>query len=65
MCWDPGSEYREDKNSLKLAAANGGYTKVYIWPNTDPTIDNKAQYQYYTRDNDDGVDVMLCDDLFL
>jgi dihydroorotase len=51
MCWDPGHEYREDRFSLKAAAANGGYTKVFIWPNTDPIIDNKAQYQYYSSDN--------------
>ncbi|MDG2450783.1 MAG: hypothetical protein P8M34_14135 [Saprospiraceae bacterium] len=54
MCWDPGHEYREDKDSLKAAAANGGFTKVFVWSNTDPIIDNKAQYQYYTNDNGPG-----------
>ncbi|MEE9371814.1 MAG: hypothetical protein V3V00_02050 [Saprospiraceae bacterium] len=54
MCWDPGHEYREDKQSLKAAAAHGGFTTVYIWPNTDPTIDNKAQYQYYSHYNEGG-----------
>ena len=59
MCWDPGHEYREDKHSLKAAAANGGYTKVFVWPNTEPIIDNKAQYQYYSNENgNSGVQLL-------
>ena len=50
-CWEPGKEYREDIASLKAAAANGGFTKVFIWPNTDPIIDHKAQYRYFRNQN--------------
>ena len=58
MCWDPGHEYREDISSLKAAAANGGYTTVFVWPNTYPVIDNKAQYQYYTTQNRGAVSLL-------
>ena len=51
MCWEPGMEYREDIRSLKQAAAKGGYTKVFVWPNTNPVIDNKAQYEYFRNQN--------------
>lgn len=51
MCWEPGLEHREDIASLKAAAANGGYTRVFIWPNTTPPIDNKAQYEYFLNQN--------------
>lgn len=58
MCWDPGHEYREDIISLKAAAANGGYTTVFIWPNTFPVIDTKAQYQYFINQNTGAVSLL-------
>ena len=43
---EPGYEYREDLESLRMAAANGGYCKIAAFPTTDPTIDTKGQLNF-------------------
>ncbi|MCB9285009.1 MAG: dihydroorotase [Lewinellaceae bacterium] len=48
---DPGLEHREDLQSLRQAAAAGGYTQVAIWPNTSPAVDSKADIGYVLNQN--------------
>jgi dihydroorotase len=43
---DPGFEHKETISSGLDAASAGGYTRVYIQPNTQPVIDNKAVVSY-------------------
>lgn len=48
---DPGFEHREDTASLVAAAARGGYTRVAIWPTTNPALDSKASVHYVQSRN--------------
>jgi dihydroorotase len=43
---DPGYEYKETLESGTAAAAAGGYTDVFVLPNTKPVVDNKSQVEY-------------------
>lgn len=43
---DPGYEHKETIASGLDAASAGGYTRVYIQPNTQPVMDNKALVTY-------------------
>ncbi len=43
---DPGFEYRETLESGANAAAAGGFTHVFVLPNTQPVIDSKTQVEY-------------------
>ena len=43
---DPGYEHKETIISGLEAASAGGFTRVYIQPNTQPVIDNKALVSY-------------------
>jgi dihydroorotase len=43
---DPGFEYRETLETGAKAAAAGGFTDVFVIPNTDPVIHNKSQIEY-------------------
>jgi len=43
---DPGYEHRETLETGALAAAAGGYTDVFVIPNTRPVIDSKSQVEY-------------------
>ena len=43
---DPGFEYKEDLQSGLKAAANGGFTRVCISPQTEPNVQSKAQVEY-------------------
>lgn len=43
---DPGYEHRENLQSGALAAQVGGFTVVFVVPNTQPGIDNKSQVNY-------------------
>ena len=40
---DPGMEHRETLHSGAAAAQQGGFTTVFVLPNTQPVIDNKSQ----------------------
>src|SRR4051812_45900259 len=42
---DPGYEYKETLQSGAAAAAAGGYTSVFVVPNTKPVIDSKSQVE--------------------
>lgn len=46
---DPGFEYKETLESGAAAAAAGGYTKVFVVPNTQPVIANKTQVSYIVQ----------------
>lgn len=43
---DPGYEFKESLETGANAAAAGGYTDVFVIPNTKPAIDAKAQVEY-------------------
>lgn len=45
---DPGYEYKETISSGAKAAAKGGFTDVFVIPNTKPVLDAKAQIEYIT-----------------
>ncbi|HEV3411711.1 MAG TPA: dihydroorotase [Puia sp.] len=46
---DPGYEHKETLTSGAAAAAAGGYTDVFVIPNTRPAIDSKSQVEYIRR----------------
>lgn len=41
---EPGYTYKETVKTGSLAAAKGGYTSVFVMPNTCPVTDNKESY---------------------
>src|SRR5690606_2684730 len=43
---DPGFEHKETLDSGASAAAAGGYTDVFLIPNTKPVLDTKSQIEY-------------------
>jgi len=43
---DPGYEYKETLETGAHAAAAGGFTDVFVIPNTRPVIDSKSQVEY-------------------
>ena len=43
---DPGQEYKETLETGANAAAAGGYTDVFVIPDTKPVVDIKAQVEY-------------------
>ncbi len=46
---DPGYEYKETLETGANAAAAGGFTQVFVLPNTKPVVDNKTQVEYISR----------------
>lgn len=46
---DPGLEYKETLESGANAAAAGGFTCVFVLPNTQPVIGNKATVEYIVQ----------------
>jgi len=46
---DPGYEYKETLETGARAAAAGGYTDVFVIPNTKPVIDSKTQAEYISQ----------------
>lgn len=46
---DPGYEHKETLESGAAAAAAGGYTDVFVLPNTKPVVDSKSQVEYIRR----------------
>lgn len=43
---DPGFEFKETIETGAAAAASGGYTQVFVVPNTQPIVQGKAQVEY-------------------
>jgi dihydroorotase len=46
---DPGFEFRETLQSGSLAAAYGGYTDVFLIPNTAPVLSQKSGIEYIVQ----------------
>ncbi len=46
---DPGFEFKETLETGSRAAAAGGFTQVFVIPNTKPVIDTKSQVEYIKR----------------
>ena len=46
---DPGFEYNETLETGANAAAAGGFTHVFVLPNTQPVTDNKAAVEYIVQ----------------
>ena len=46
---DPGYEHKETLQTGAAAAAAGGFTTVFVIPNTKPVIDNKSQAEYVVQ----------------
>lgn len=46
---DPGFEHRETLETGANAAAAGGFTQVFVVPNTNPVIDSKGQVEYIVQ----------------
>jgi len=46
---DPGYEFRETIETCANAAAAGGFTTIFILPDTSPFTDNKAQVEYINQ----------------
>lgn len=49
---DPGYEFKETLDSGSAAAVAGGFTDVFVVPNTKPVIDTKSQVEYIRRKSD-------------
>ncbi len=46
---DPGYEFKETLQSGARAAAAGGFTHVFVVPNTNPAIQSKTQIEYIVQ----------------
>ena len=46
---DPGYEFKETLETGATAAAAGGYTDVFVLPNTNPVIHNKSGVEYIVQ----------------
>ncbi|HXB06498.1 MAG TPA: dihydroorotase [Puia sp.] len=46
---DPGYEHKETLTTGANVAAAGGYTDVFVLPNTKPVVDSKSQVEYIRR----------------
>jgi len=43
---DPGFEFKDDLDSVAASATKGGFTHIFITPNTQPVTQNKIGIQY-------------------
>ena len=48
---DPGYEFKETLETGAAAAAAGGFTDVFLIPDTQPVIDNKSQVEFIQHRN--------------
>jgi len=46
---DPGYEHKDTLDTLSLSAAAGGYTHVFLAPNTKPVVQNKTNIEYIKK----------------
>lgn len=56
---DPGFEHRETLESGAAAAAAGGFTHVFVIPNTQPVTDSKSQVAYICQKSK-SLPVTIC-----
>jgi len=50
---DPGFEYRETISTGVASATAGGYTDVFVLPNTQPLVQSKSQVEYICQKSKD------------
>jgi dihydroorotase len=43
---DPGFEFKDDLNSVSASAAKGGFSHLFLTPNSHPVVQNKTGVQY-------------------
>lgn len=43
---DPGFEHKEDLDSVRVAAAHGGFTEIVLLPNSEPVVHSKDTLNY-------------------
>lgn len=56
---DPGFEYKETLETGAAAALAGGYTRVFVVPNTQPVLSTKTQISYIVqKSKDTPVDIL-------
>ena len=55
---EPGTEYKEDFQSLLAAANRGGFVRVAVLPSTLPVIDNKSAVQFMLTKSNSRVEVL-------
>lgn len=55
---DPGFEFKETLETGAKAAAAGGYTHVFVLPNTNPAIHSKSQVEYI-KEKSRGLQVSI------
>ena len=55
---DPGFEFKETLETGSAAAAAGGYTDVFLIPDTQPVTDNKTQVEFL-RQRSNGLPVNI------
>src|ERR1700722_701745 len=48
---DPGYEFKETLETGSAAAAAGGFTDVFLIPDTQPVTDNKSQEEFLKNRN--------------
>jgi dihydroorotase len=52
---DPGQEYKETVETGSLAAASGGFTDVFLIPNTAPVVHSKSGVEYLVQKNQNSI----------
>ena len=50
-CGEPGFEHRENFETIRSAAANGGFTSIIVSPDLKPAIDSKSQVSFIKSGN--------------
>ncbi len=50
-CGEPGFEHRETLDTIRNAAANGGFTSIVVAPDLHPVVDNKSQVAFLASKN--------------
>lgn len=46
---DPGFEFKDRLHNIAASAAKGGFTHVFLTPNSKPVVQNKTSVQYITH----------------
>lgn len=52
---EPGYEHKETLQSGLLQAVAGGYTEVFLAPNTQPTLSNKTALEYILKNTENDL----------
>ena len=52
---DPGFEHKEDLDSVREAAAHGGFTEIVLLPNSEPVVHSKDTLNYIKNSGRGGL----------